>query len=837
MSKLLGPQETLDWIERLRQTVVHFGRQEDTLRQSWHSRIANETRAHQSGTQARAAQLEEALATAESDFQTRQQNARQHFEQRRARILAAHKNCRKRALESIQEQENRHRYTLQKRTLDAERQREAALAQADDNLAHFRQGIAESQTRFAQAETSAQSAFAGVGEFRKLLGTECTWPVVNAASDEQQILQQLHALGDQTESDIRRFRHTLLGGVMRVLPVWFMCILAALAYAAAVYALPRYFGFPVRLQAATLCLVGVVILILGTYFIARRMWRPLAISMAKNLDLARQWHSMAVVQAEARKEAESRTAVGHYEDTLQQLEAHWSQAQAEAEQLRLRLPQKLDARLERAQGKNAELLRRAEEILSSAHEARIATIRSGSAALEDEQSRTAQSKRQILNDSLQVSLTNLEAQWQQTVEPLWAELGGLSRAATEHLQDWNDPTWRQWQPARAFPRAIPVRRLHVHLEELTGVKFEGRQLKWPGPIQFSVPLLLVYPELGSLLVETGSVGAEAAVGAINATVFRLLASAPPGRVNFTLFDPTGLGQNFAGLMHLADFEDDQINSRIWTQGSQIEEKLAELNEHMEKVIQMYLRNEYATITEFNAQAGTLAEKYHFLVVAGFPVNFTETAGRRLLNIAASGARCGVFTLIHWDQRQDLPHDFLPDELRKHALRITAESNAFVLPGLPARGVKSEFAAPPTGSWATEFLRQVGESTRAAVVWNWIFRKSLPARRNDGRRAGEELRVPIGRSGATKLQYLAIGKGTRQHALFAGKTGSGKSTLFHVIITNLALSCSPEQVEFYLVDFKKGVEFKCYASQRLPHARVVAIESDREFGLSVLQRRR
>ncbi len=97
----------------------------------------------------------------------------------------------------------------------------------------------------------------------------------------------------------------------------------------------------------------------------------------------------------------------------------------------------------------------------------------------------------------------------------------------------------------------------------------------------------------------------------------------------------------------------------------------------------------------------------------------------------------------------------------------------------------------------------------------------------------ELRVPVGRTGATKFQYLAIGKGTCQHALIAGKTGSGKSTLFHVIITNLALWCSPEQVEFYLVDFKKGVEFKCYASHRLPHARVVAIESDREFGLSVL----
>jgi hypothetical protein len=39
----------------------------------------------------------------------------------------------------------------------------------------------------------------------------------------------------------------------------------------------------------------------------------------------------------------------------------------------------------------------------------------------------------------------------------------------------------------------------------------------------------------------------------------------------------------------------------------------------------------------------------------------------------------------------------------------------------------------------------------------------------------------------------------------------------------------------LIDFKKGVEFKTYATHHLPHARVIAIESEREFGLSVLER--
>jgi DNA segregation ATPase FtsK/SpoIIIE-like protein len=40
---------------------------------------------------------------------------------------------------------------------------------------------------------------------------------------------------------------------------------------------------------------------------------------------------------------------------------------------------------------------------------------------------------------------------------------------------------------------------------------------------------------------------------------------------------------------------------------------------------------------------------------------------------------------------------------------------------------------------------------------------------------------------------------------------------------------------YLIDFKKGVEFKSYADYKLPHAEAIAVESEREFGLSVVER--
>jgi hypothetical protein len=152
------------------------------------------------------------------------------------------------------------------------------------------------------------------------------------------------------------------------------------------------------------------------------------------------------------------------------------------------------------------------------------------------------------------------------------------------------------------------------------------------------------------------------------------------------------------------------------------------------------------------------------------------------------------------------------------------------------GARLRLDPAPSPEFAMDLIHKVGKQSVDSNRIEVPFKQVAPTDEQLwSRDTTNELVVPVGRTGATKLQNLSIGKGTCQHALIAGKTGSGKSTLFHVIVTNLSLWCSPEQVEFYLIDFKKGVEFKCYATRRLPHAKVIAIESDREFGLSVLRR--
>ena len=77
---------------------------------------------------------------------------------------------------------------------------------------------------------------------------------------------------------------------------------------------------------------------------------------------------------------------------------------------------------------------------------------------------------------------------------------------------------------------------------------------------------------------------------------------------------------------------------------------------MEKVTQKYLRNEYATIEEYNAVAGEVAEPYRVLVVADFPAKFDEKAAARLAAIAAGGVPCGVLDARRRRHLEPMPPD-------------------------------------------------------------------------------------------------------------------------------------------------------------------------------------
>ncbi|HEV3448387.1 MAG TPA: FtsK/SpoIIIE domain-containing protein [Gemmataceae bacterium] len=426
--------------------------------------------------------------------------------------------------------------------------------------------------------------------------------------------------------------------------------------------------------------------------------------------------------------------------------------------------------------------------------------------------------------------------WQQGLGKVHGVVQEVQRESSRLFPAWDSAAWNNWQPPSAVPPVIHFGDYRVDMAELPDGLSKSERLKPEVPTAFSLPAFLSFPRQCSLLLRTNEDGRAQAVRTLQGVMLRYLTALPAGKVRFTIIDPLGLGENFAAFMHLADYDDALVTSRIWSESAHIEQRLSDLTAHMENVIQKYLRNQFETIEDYNVHAGEVAEPFRIAVIANFPASFGVDAARRLLSILSSGPRCGVYALVSLDTALEPPQGFNMATLEQNAVTLDWKTGRFVWREADFGKYALQLEQPPPDDFSTRVLRTVGEQAKLAkrVEVPFEFIAAAPEQMwTSDSRGGVD--VALGRVGATKRQHLRLGKGTSQHVLIAGKTGSGKSTLLHALITNLALFYSPDEVELYLIDFKKGVEFKTYANHELPHARVVSIESDREFGLSVLQR--
>jgi len=829
-----GVNEMLALLDALKGAVRDFVAREEKLESDFRVQSAAAASALIAQNEAQETAAFELESNADDAMEAEKSRLQSRFEQRKARISHAHTAVSQRVTGAITECDAIWKERTQQGVAAAEIHRDEALVNATTDYNNFQQNLAAAGEELARLEAAARSKFYGYGKFRRLLAPGRAWPEPDLKPDHNALFSELQKLHEKTDGNLKRFGKFPLPVIFKFLPVWLLSVLL-LGVAAANPVLAHFHRNDISRLEAGLALGGFFLVVIF-YFLGGRAAAPLATSIAGDVAKMRRLFDACIEKSAVHLGLEQARIKNEFETAKQTFNLEWRQAVRDISQSRSTNATVISEKASRLVQKNQQWRHAELEQIQQRHAGVLARLKAEDAAQVRKTADAHQTKMAQVEAVHQHRWSELEADWKKQITPLCEQLRAANDAAEKVFPAWNDTAWKNWTPPAEFQNAAKFARLEACVEKLFEALPRDSRLKWPGLATVSVPLSLVFPAQGSILFETGKASGDEAFGAINNIIFRLLATTPPGKLSFTIFDPVGLGQNFSALMHLADYESSSINSRIWTQTAQFEEKLAELNEHMEKIIQMYLRNEYATIAEYNAQAGSVAEKYHFLVIASFPVNFSDTAAKRLRNIAASGARCGVFTLIHWDQRSALPQDFVPDELRKSSVCLVRNERGFELANWRSPGVQLVFDPPPPPEFATDFLQRIGEDSKDANRVEVPFEQIAPAEADIWKEETTELlRVPIGRSGATKLQYLEIGSGTRQHALIAGKTGSGKSTLFHVIITNLALRCSPDEVEFYLVDFKKGVEFKCYGSRRLPHARVVAIESDREFGLSVLQR--
>lgn len=326
---------------------------------------------------------------------------------------------------------------------------------------------------------------------------------------------------------------------------------------------------------------------------------------------------------------------------------------------------------------------------------------------------------------------------------------------------------------------------------------------------------------------------------IQPLLLKLFMSFPAGKLEATMIDPLELGASFSDIPKLAEGPNSAriIDTKIWSKEKDIENAIATLRQRLENMTQAYGGDHISRLKK---------EVVRALAITDFPVGFNDTALKDLHAIVRNSASLGVCVLIcaNDEELEKLKqrNGTLVAEIAQSVVETKASGKKLMLVGGNSDRMflqldsmddvqKNKNKIIPVISTAIE------HSQLKVEHFDSMYCEDIYDSNNWFTGNHDEIAIPIGIKGANTIVKMVLGRGggsTEHHALIAGQTGAGKSTLLHTLIMSTLISYSPDEVQMYLLDFKEGVEFSAYTRYRLPSLRVVAINSEREFGLTVLK---
>ena len=278
------------------------------------------------------------------------------------------------------------------------------------------------------------------------------------------------------------------------------------------------------------------------------------------------------------------------------------------------------------------------------------------------------------------------------------------------------------------------------------------QALWPKSTRRDVPLVLPFPACGSLLFECQGAGRSVAVEGIRSMDHAATVDLVPARKTAVHGRRSGrAGEEFSAFMNLADYDEQLIAERIWTERSQIEDKLSELSEAMEK----YPPSRGTSATSSSRSRSTTSRP------AKSPSRIGSWSSRTFRRTSRDDG--GTAARQHRDQRGAVrrlhvgqcrhptaaPARLRPGRPRSLWADVRLERGRFVSSD-PDLGLSRAIETPPRAADFAEIVRLVGIPVERRRPRRGRLRPNRPARRQpvDPRQPPRHRR-PLGRAGATK----------------------------------------------------------------------------------------
>lgn len=350
--------------------------------------------------------------------------------------------------------------------------------------------------------------------------------------------------------------------------------------------------------------------------------------------------------------------------------------------------------------------------------------------------------------------------------------------------------------------------------------------------QFSchVPRVIPFPFDSALVLPQGNAEQKPLAHCL---LLRLLSALPAGQVELTLIDPLQQGQSVEPFLPLLKVEQLVPQGHVLTRSDEIEATLGKLTDEIEEMIQQRFNEMASNWSEYNAINPDAPLPYKVVLFFDVPEQLSDKSLWFLGRICENGPRCGVLPIIAFDSKrmEDRRYERFSSTLEASTTRF---DHLLQNVGIGDLSFTYQPEQWPRRDVLDGFMARLAENCVAKTR----FKKSMPDLWMNfvkGETSIGGFHVHIGWTPAGDFATLRLGAtDSEHHALLAGKTGSGKSNLLHVLIHTLCEKYPPEELDLYLLDYKESTEFNIYAVPPLPHARLVATESDPEYGVTVLR---
>ena len=326
---------------------------------------------------------------------------------------------------------------------------------------------------------------------------------------------------------------------------------------------------------------------------------------------------------------------------------------------------------------------------------------------------------------------------------------------------------------------------------------------------------------------------------VNQLILAFLLSFPARRIHFKLIDINDK-MSFAPLSALRKINDNILLSGIVRDINQLDDAINDVKNIKFNSEDKLGAEGITNIFDYNKKYDTSPMDVYVQVVTDYPSGFNTTTASKLRDIMINGKNDGVFTIVINNNSISLDdYNFPTEEYTKIIAEMKDCSYCF------ETNPKLIYTDENNKKYEINPLKNLTINNLSKIVEVLKERSkeeiSKPIELTDmfdyidnskSKSISVEMEIPFGQSGGD-VQTLLLTNQSGPHAALIGTSGSGKSVLFHTLILDACYKYSPEELNFYLLDFKGGVEFKYYQNNKLPHIKVIGLTNDLYDGLSIL----